>query len=85
MLGRAIDQRRSSWDSRIKAGIVTKETAAVLDEVFAKFSILLIVNSDHERDTVKGILADGPLSYRVDILSLGDVDFVLRSLGGALV
>jgi hypothetical protein len=84
MLGRAIDQRRSSWESRIKAGVITKEGAAVADELFARFTILLIVNSDNDRNTITEAISHNPLTYLIGVLSLSDVDSALHKLGGAL-
>jgi hypothetical protein len=84
MLRRAIDQRRSSWEARIKAGMITKEFAAFADELFARFGIWLIVNSDGDRDAVREALSRDPVQYETEIVSLTDVDLVLQSLGGAL-
>jgi hypothetical protein len=73
MLCRAIDQRRSSWEARIKGGIITREAALFVDELFSHFEILLIVSSEKDRQVVRDVLKD-TISYKVDIVSLTDVD-----------
>ncbi|HEY1937691.1 MAG TPA: hypothetical protein VGJ33_07145 [Candidatus Angelobacter sp.] len=83
MLCRAIDQRRSSWEARIKAGVITKESALVVDELFSRFEILLIVSTDNDRQVVRDVLKN-TISYKVDVVSLTDVDQSLRLLDGAL-
>jgi hypothetical protein len=84
MLCRAIDQRRSSWAARIKSGMMTKESAEAADDIFAKFTILLIASSDSERNAVRDAMTKTTVEYKVEVLSLGDIDAALQSLGGAL-
>jgi len=82
MLVRAIDQRRSSWETRIKAGLMTKEFATWADELFRSFKIWLIVMSDRDRDAVKKALTS---KYSFEVISLDDMNHALEQLGGALV
>lgn len=84
LLCRAIDQRRSSWDTRIKVGMITKDGAAFADQLFSKFTILLVVNSSSDRAAVMEALNVTPSKYGVEVLALSDIDLALQGLGGAL-
>ncbi len=84
MLYRAIDGRRSSWDARVKAGLITKDQVGVLDQILSRFQIWLIVNGDHDREAVKAALAAERPKYQTQVFSLADVDRELTSLGGAI-
>ncbi len=83
-LSKSIDARLSSFPTRIKAGLLTEETATVARELFTKFEIWLVVNCDETRDAVSLAFQHDPPHYVVDVVSLADIDRTLRSLGGAL-
>ena len=84
MLCRAIDLRRSSWPSRIEAGLLTKEQAVVFDDLFQRFEILLLVTSPEDSQAVSEALKEYHPNYKTKVISLDDVDRELESLGGAL-
>ena len=85
MLHRAIDGRRSSWETRIATGLVTKDQAALLDRIVSQFTIWLVVNGDRDRDNVKTGLAGATAGYNTEVYSVADIDRELNALGDALV
>ena len=84
MLSRAIDGRRSSWDTRIAAGIMTAEQATLFDRIISGFTIWVVVNTDRDRDSVNEALAGSPLPYNTSVYSLTDIDRELSTLTGVL-
>lgn len=84
MLTRAIDGRRSSWGTRVAAGLITRDQAAIYDEILSKFTIWLIVNAAKDRSAVEAALATAPPTYSTIVFSLADVDTELAALGDAL-
>lgn len=81
MLTRAIDGRRSSWSTRVAAGLITKDQAALYDKVLSTFTIWLIVNGSKDRSAIETTLASIPLTYSTSVFSLADVDTELAALG----
>jgi hypothetical protein len=84
MLYRAIDGRRSSWGARVDAGLMKLAQVGLYDQLFSKFQVWLIVNSDQDRDVVNTALATERPKYKTQVFSLSDVDRELATLGGAL-
>jgi len=84
MLNRAIDGRRSSWDTRIAAGIVTTDQAALFDRILSQFTVWIVVNADRDRDAVKEALSASPPSYTTSVFSLTDIDRELAALTDVL-
>lgn len=85
ILSRTLDERRSSWDTRVAMGVATKEQAQLFEHVFARFKIWLIVNGDSDRDAVnKALTAQAP-AYSTQVFSLQDIERELAALPGGLV
>lgn len=85
MLYRAIDGRRSSWATRVSLDVMTETQAKMIDQLFSRFRIWLIVNSDADRDAVKGALEVKVPAYTTVVYSLQDIERTLQELGGSLV
>ena len=84
MLWRAIDGRRSSFGARVSAVVMKTDQAELFDQIFSRFRVWLIVNSDRDRDAVNTALAAEQPKYNTQAFSLPDVDRDLTTLGGAL-
>jgi hypothetical protein len=84
ILCRAIDARRTSWASRVKAGILTQTQADTAEELFGRFHVWVIVTSLDDRQIVLESLKGFKLGYETNVYSLADIDQELQALGGAL-
>lgn len=84
MLHRAIDGRRSSWEARVKAGLLTNEQALTIDELFSRFRTWALVNAASDVTAVTAALDLQPSSYSTEVFSFRDVEGALHLLGGAL-
>jgi hypothetical protein len=81
MLERAIDGRRNSWEIRVRTGILTQQQADVFDQVFEKFAMWLVLNTDADKEVVVAAFNDHPPTYETMVYSLGDIDGALDELG----
>jgi hypothetical protein len=81
LLTEIFDERRASLTTRAQAGIGTAEQVFVLDQLFARLKVWLVVTTNEDKSSVEQAL--GASAYPVEVFSVADVASELEKLGKA--
>jgi hypothetical protein len=75
-----LGERKESMDKRIKAGIITKSQAEVLEDLLNNIQIWLIVTSKEDKESILKDIYKDKYSLAVQCFSLEDIDSELKGI-----
>lgn len=73
MMNELLNDRRSSFKSRIDLGISTEEQVKAAETLFSKLKIIILLTSNEDKDTVLTGIKNVDFSYDLEIYSLLDM------------
>lgn len=68
-----LNERRSSIQQRAVVGVVNPEQAVLLDQLFKTLQIWVLVTSVDDKTSIQNELANRPLTYKTDIITIEDM------------
>jgi hypothetical protein len=80
MLREILDGRKKSIDERIRAGIATKEQAALLEDLLNTIQIWVVVTSKEDKASISEVISKDNFTYTVQCFSLEDIELELKGL-----
>jgi hypothetical protein len=73
MMNELLNDRRSSFKSRIELGISTEEQIKAAETLFSKLKIIILLTSDEDKNNVLAGISNVDFSYDLEIYSLLDM------------
>lgn len=80
MLNEIVQERLSSFDERIKVGLVTQSQADMLTDIFKKMEVWIIVTSNEDKNKIIVILEKSRPKLKTNIFSRDDIISELSSI-----
>ncbi len=80
MLTEIIDGRMASFDGRIKSGIATENQYKLIQELFNKLQIWVVLNTNDDKRNVVQALSASPLGYNIQVYSIEEIKADLDKL-----
>jgi hypothetical protein len=78
-LERLINGRRSSFDMRVQLTVMTAEQATLLSDLFDRFRVWVLVQTEAERDEVRAAFTTTPIQFAVSVFAVSDLEARLRA------
>lgn len=79
MLIEILDNRRTTLNARVVAGVVTEAQVRILEELLRRLQIWVVVTTSHDKEKLREAI--GAATYKVEVFSVDDVSAELQKLG----
>lgn len=80
MLKELLNARRESIADRIQLGIVPAERVSLVESLFSKSKIIILVTTEEDRTSISQNMTELMFSYDLEVYSLNDVNEQLKKL-----